>query len=353
MPEEPISRKSHRAICIVIIVCVVVLVAAFAWSYSRPPAGFKPNTVVHVKENAVLSQVGNELLGEHIIQSPLMFRIIVTILNDLNRKNSAGVGAGDYFFKSPENAWQVAYRLVHDEQDLSPVKVTLPEGITVLDMGAIIGTDINTNFSSSSMSNTAPNFIFDRKEFLTLSSTSEGYLFPDTYFFLPNVTPSAIISTLRNTFNEKVATLTPDIIAFQALATPKSYPRTLVNIVTMASILEREATSITDRRIIAGILWKRLDAGVPLQVDAPFFYILGTTSTELTVTDLATTSPYNTYVHKGMPPTPIDNPGLDAMTDAVTPTATNYWYYVSDKMGAIHYAVTYAEQEANTGKYVK
>ena len=133
----------------------------------------------------------------------------------------------------------------------------------------------------------------------------------------------------------------------------KSYPRTLANIVTMASILEREATSTTDRRIIAGILWKRLDAGEPLQVDAPFFYILGTTSVALTVTDLATTSSYNTYNHTGLTPTPIGNPGLEALTDAVMPTTTTYWYYVSDKIGVIHYAVTYADQEVNQRKYVQ
>jgi UPF0755 protein len=218
---------------------------------------------------------------------------------------------------------------------------------------AILGTAVN----SSSISSSVPDFIFNKKEFLALASTSEGYLFPDTYLFLPDETPADIISTMKNNFNEKITTLSPSIVAFQTSiqisTVAQSYPRTLANIVTMASILEREATSTADRRIIAGILWKRLDAGQPLQVDAPFFYILGTTSVALTATDLATTSPYNTYNHTGLTPTPIGNPGFDALTDAIMPTSTKYWYYVSDKMGAIHYAVTYAEQEVNTRKYVE
>jgi UPF0755 protein len=348
MPEEHIPEHTHRSIYIIIVACAAVIITAFILTYATPPADFRSGTIVHIEKDTTLSQIDNELYDEHVIRSPFLFRIIVTVLGE--RKS---VGAGDYFFENPENVWQVAYRLAHDEQDLSQVRVILPEGITVREMGVIIGTDL----SGSLTRGMAPAFTFDEKGFLASASTSEGYLFPDTYFFLPNVTPAAVITVLKNNFNEKIATLTPAIIAFQASIKTsniaKSYPRTLANIVTMASILEREAISTIDRRIIAGILWKRLDASEPLQVDAPFMYIMGKTSAELTLTDLATTSPYNTYNHTGLPPTPIGNPGLDALTAAVTPTATKYWYYVSDKAGVIHYAETYSEQEVNEAKYVE
>ena len=124
------------------------------------------------------------------------------------------------------------------------------------------------------------------------------------------------------------------------------------DIVTMASIVEKEATSTVDRQIIAGILWKRLADSYPLQVDAPFYYLLGKDSAHLTVVDLALDSSYNLYTHKGLTPTPIDNPGLDALSASINPTTTKYWYYLSDKKGNMHYAITYDEHLLNKEKYV-
>jgi UPF0755 protein len=120
----------------------------------------------------------------------------------------------------------------------------------------------------------------------------------------------------------------------------------------MASILEREATSSSDRRIIAGILWKRLDDRMPLQVDAALAYVLNKDGTKLTSADLATTSPFNTYKNLGLPPTPIGNPGLSAIEDAISPESTTYWYYLSDSKGNIHYSSTYDEQIVNESKYL-
>ena len=123
-------------------------------------------------------------------------------------------------------------------------------------------------------------------------------------------------------------------------------------IVTMASIVEKEATSLADRQIIAGILWRRLADKYPLQVDPPFYYFLNKDSSQLTLADLAIDSPYNLYKHKGLTPTPIDNPGFDALYATVNPTVTKYWYYLSDSKGVMHYAITYDEHLANKAKYI-
>lgn len=344
MPEENILPRNHRPLCIVIAVCASVIAAALFFNYFLPPGGFVPGTVVHIEKNASLSDAANDLYIARVIKSPIFLRIIATLFG--GRKS---VGAGDYLFNSPENAVEVAYRLIHSEQGLTAIKVTFPEGITVRNMGDILAADL----SGTAQKNAAPAFVFDENGFVASATPFEGYLFPDTYLFLPNETPSSVISTMKDTFNEKIKSLATDIVAFEASSTAKSYPRTLANIVIMASIIEKEATGDADRRIIAGILWKRLDAGQLLEVDPPFEYALGKTSAQLTLTDLATTSPYNTYVHRGLPPTPIDNPGLDALAAAVTPTPTNYWYYLNDKNGVMHYAATYAQHEANRAKYLQ
>ena len=138
-----------------------------------------------------------------------------------------------------------------------------------------------------------------------------------------------------------------------ATSTLAAFNKPTGDIITMASIVEKEASSSFDRQIIAGILWKRLQDKMPLQVDPPFYYILGKASGQLTLDDLATTSPYNLYKNLGLTPTPIDNPGMDAILDTMTPTTTKYWYYLSDKTGKMHYATTFDGHLANKVQFLQ
>ena len=118
-------------------------------------------------------------------------------------------------------------------------------------------------------------------------------------------------------------------------------------------MLEDEARTTTDRQIVAGILWKRLSLGMPLDVDSTVSYITGKPLDQLTTADLKIKSLYNTYLVAGLPPTPIDNPGLDSLSAAVSASTTPYLYYLSDKDGLMHYAVTFAEHQKNVAKYLK
>ena len=125
------------------------------------------------------------------------------------------------------------------------------------------------------------------------------------------------------------------------------------DIVIVASILEKEVKTSESRAIVSGILWKRLALGMPLQVDATLGYITGKTSAELTIDNLNADSPYNTYRNKGLPPTPISNPGLLALDAALHPKSSPYLYYLSDNNGVIHYAVTFEEHKANKARYLR
>jgi UPF0755 protein len=207
--------------------------------------------------------------------------------------------------------------------------VTIPEGSDYRDLSSIFDKAI-PSFASTT--------------FIQSAKAHEGYLFPDTYFFYDDTTPDEAVSQMQADFHARLATI--------ATAT-SAFGKPMSDIIKMASLVEKEATSTADRRIIAGILWKRLAQSYPLQVDPPFYYFLGKDSSELTLADLATDSPYNLYENKGLPPTPIDDPGLDAILATVTPTATPYLYYLSDSKGNMHYAVTYDQHLANKAKYVK
>jgi UPF0755 protein len=117
--------------------------------------------------------------------------------------------------------------------------------------------------------------------------------------------------------------------------------------------MEEEARTFATWQTIAGILWKRLDEGMPLQVDAVFPYIFGDRPYDLTNGDLLTDSLYNTYKYAGLPPGPITNPGVVAIRAAVTPIETPYWFYLSDADGNMHYAVTHDEHLQNREKYLR
>ncbi len=122
----------------------------------------------------------------------------------------------------------------------------------------------------------------------------------------------------------------------------------------MASIIEKEASGkANDSAVISGILWKRIDAGIGLQADATLTYVTGRASSELRQSDLASASPYNTYTHRGLPPTPISNPGLDAIRAAIYPQGSPYLFYLHDSQGNAHFARTLDEHIANREKYLR
>jgi UPF0755 protein len=237
--------------------------------------------------------------------------------------------AGDYYFSRPISVYSVVSRLVKGNFDLDSIKVTIPEGLSM--------SQIAMNLSSK-----LKNFSVD--DFMTYSPEKEGYLFPDTYFFMPDIKAGEVIDELQKNFEEKIETVQPTIDAF---GKPEE------DVIIMASILEEEARTPEDWQIISGILWKRIKIGMPLQVDSTLGYVTGKVSSELTTADLKKDSPYNTYVYKGLPPTPICNPGIETITAAVTPTTTPYLYYLSDENGVIHYAATFAEHIRNRAKYLQ
>ena len=181
--------------------------------------------------------------------------------------------------------------------------------------------------------------------FLANASSLEGFLFPDTYQFQLNSSPEAVAQRFLDNFTQK---------AWPILQNDPNWYRDL----TLASILEREVKSDTDRKLVAGILLRRVAIKMPLQVDSTVSYAKcgGAWQTcgdlALTAADFKIASPYNTYLHLGFPPTPIGNPGLAAIEDALHPTASSYLYYLSDpKTQATIFAKTLSEQNRNQAKY--
>src|SRR3989344_5433231 len=204
----------------------------------------------------------------------------------------------------------------------------IPEGATTGDMAVIFGNRL---------------LRFDAERFLADARSQEGYLFPDTYFFLPNAAEDLVIRTMRQNFDSHEASIDAQVQAFG---------KPLGDVVIMASLLEREAKTMEDRRMIAGVLWNRLNRGMLLQVDAAFLYSLGRNTYQLTTEDLASDSRYNTYRYKGLPPGPIGSPSMISLEAAVTPVKHDYLYYLADRNGKTYFSKTYAEHLRNKQRYV-
>ena len=303
------------------LIFIGIIIVAVACS---APGDFSSGITTHIPENMTLSAAADKLEAQHIIRSAFAFKVAVTLFHE-----GRGIQAGDYLWNTPQSALKIAYRMAYGIQGLEEIKITVPEGLASSDIARLLAKNI-------------PNF--DSKGFLALARAQEGYLFPDTYFFYENVTPETVVNTMRANFDRQIR-------AFSAAISLSGHSEK--DVVTMASLVEKEASSTPDRRIISGILWKRLNENMPLQVDAPFFYLFGKSSSQLTATDLATTSPYNLYKHVGLTPTPINNPGVDAIEAALNPTATDYYYYLSDANGVTHYSTTFDQHVANERKYLQ
>ena len=284
------------------------------------PMNFPRNSIVNIPAGTSVEKAGALLKEKGVISSPFAFSMLLRMFHP------SGIIANYYAFKNRENVIAVAWRLAEGTTDLVRVRVTVPEGSSTFEIAAILKNAFGE---------------FDTTSFIKLATPHEGYLFPDTYFFLPNTRPEDIIAMMQKNFDEKVQPLEKNITAF---GKPEK------DVIAMASLLEREARQLDTRRTVAGILWKRVRLGMPLQVDAVFGYILGESGYAPTLDDLKIDSPYNTYLHKNLPPGPIGNPGLGAIEAAITPIQTPYLYYLTDKEGNIYYAKTFEEHLVNKKK---
>jgi len=174
-------------------------------------------------------------------------------------------------------------------------------------------------------------FLKDKPKNLNL----EGYLFPDTYEIDENTDAAKIVRQMLTNFDNKLSPETREEIKRQG--------KTISDVIIMASMLEREVKTFRDKKLVAGILWKRLEVGLPLQVDATVLYSVGRRSGSISSSDLEICSPYNTYKYRGLPIGPISNPGLESILAAVYSQESSYWYYLSTPEGDTLFSQTLAE----------
>ncbi len=275
---------------------IFVLICALTIKTVFPPVDFPSMPFYHVDRGKSVSQVADELKTRGFIQSPTAFKVFIFLLDGEKRMQ-----VGTYFFKQPTSVISIALKLTHHFLGYKPITATVIEGMSNTKIASLLAKQIPK---------------FSQKNFLTKASGLQGRLFPDTYFLSPYDTPDDIIYEMNQNFNGQIAPLKMGILLSG---------KTLDQILIMASIIEGEAKTDVDRHLIAGILWKRIAIGMPLQVDVA----------------------KETYQQKGLPKVPINNPGLESIKAAIGPVASPYLYYLTGRDGKMYYATDFAGHRKN------
>lgn len=322
---DVLIEKVRGRVKLIIVITLSVFLALLIFFVTAVPKNFPVGIVVEIDEGKGLMQISNDLKQNSVISYPVALRTIIKLVRGENR-----LIAGDYYFEKGLNTFQIAKRLMGGKFNLDLIKVTVREGASIKEISKIL--------SQVGLKN------FDAILFEQLTLGKEGYLFPDTYLLRRSANAKQIIAKMERNFYSKIGTQTNNIATSE---------RTLGEIITMSSILEGEAKTTYDKKVIAGVLWKRLDSDMRLQVDAPFAYYIGKSTSDLTIKDLMTDNPYNTYRRLGLPAGPIGNPGMDSILAALNPIKTEYLYYLSDKEGNMHYARTFEEHKINKARYIR
>lgn len=312
---------------------------------------FPSNKVIKIDQGLNLKEIGDYLKENKVIKSSLVFNLTIRFL-----KGEKGIKAGDYLFSKPYSGFEIAEKIINGDFGIEYKKILIKEGMTIyeisdmLEKEGLIKKEELYKYSGCCGGKTLASEKMDFNEFENLnmnpfSTMLEGYFFPDTYYFPINIKPDELIRIILKNFNSKIDNDLKDKINKSG----KGFYNTLI----VASILEKEAQTYEDKKIVADILWRRIQKNMPLQVDASLDYVIGKNTFELTKADLRTNSPYNTYRFKGLPLTPISNPGLDSLRAAASPTPNFYWYYLSDYGNNMHYSETYDEHKKNIEEYLR
>ena len=324
--------KKLPKLCFLLISSLVFLIflSFIIASFFQAKSDASPQSVRFViPKGQALSVIASRLEEAELVKSKWVFRFAV-YKNDLANK----IQAGSFELSASMTTWEIAHALTVGTDD---TWVTLPEGWR--------REEIAESLSKQGLEG------FNQAEFLNLSKGFEGQLFPDTYLVPREITSATLLSLLKNTFASKVSSgLSKEISASKM---------SLNEILTLASLIQRESAIDSEMPIVAQILINRLNIDMPLQVDATLQYVKGYSQVEASwwqnplAEDKKLDSLYNTYKYAGLPPGPICNPGLAAIKAALLPGQTQALYYIHDNSGKIHTANTLEEHNANVNKYLR
>ena len=337
------NKKYFIKSSLFILTCILVL---FFYTLVNLPLICQEESGFSITKGENLRSIANRLRNEEYISSSILFQFYVK-----TKGLEKNIKAGDYQFISPLTITKITEVITNGKLTQNNNSFLILEGETMLEIEENLKENGLIDASSSLKDWKIGDFL--EKRYLDIfsefpSDTSlEGYLFPDSYHLPQGLEEKEILSMFIDNFVSK----TENNLFFDI----KEQKRSFYEILTMASLLEKEVRKETDKRMVADILWRRLDTNFLLQIDATICYAefqsfkKCSLNRELFKLD----SPYNTYLYKGLPPTPINNPGIESMQTALNPLANDYWYYMTDReTGKTIFSETFEEHLKSREKYL-
>jgi UPF0755 protein len=341
-----------KIIFLIFSIFIISLSLFYFWYsiYFPIEVGSKREIVFEIRKGEGGKEISKNLKKEGLIRFGIPFRLY-TYFRGVARK----LQSGSYLLSPSMTIPQIVEKFV--KGDVIKEKITILEGWNRKEIAKYLE-EKGVLKAEDFLEKTKLIYWKEKYDFLREIDAPdlEGFLFPDTYFIeystnfaiAKNVVlakEEEIIKKMLDNFDKKLTPQLREEISHQG--------KTIFQIVTMASMLEREVKDFEDKKLVSGILWKRLENGIPLQVDATITFITGKKTTQITLEDLQIDSPYNTYKYKGLPPGPISNPGFDSILAAIYPEKSDYWYYLSTPDGKTIFSKTLQEHNLVKAKYLK
>lgn len=353
--EDKIVRKITLTVLVIVLVVGGILTFNIYRyvSTSLQPLDTKSKQKIEVviPTGSSNKSIGEILEEKKIIKSGTVFNYYTKF------NNLTGFQAGTYDF-SPSMTLEEIGKALKDggvSGQQADAKLTIPEGYDIDQIGDVIAektaykkTDFLTLMSNQeffdSLVEKYPDLLDSAKEATDVRYRLEGYLFPATYDFYAGMTLEELVTNMVTKTNEVLSPYYETI---------KQKNLTVQEVMTLASLVEKEGVTDSDRRKIAQVFFNRLDAGMPLQSDISILYALGEHKELVTIEDTKTDSPYNLYVNPGFGPGPFDNPSEQAIQAVLNPDSNKDYYFVADiQTGKVYFAETYEEHLVNQAKYV-
>ncbi|MBL7058090.1 endolytic transglycosylase MltG [Patescibacteria group bacterium] len=332
---------------ILIIIIITGLVYFFYTQEIKTPINQLDEDIEFIIERGEsMSTIANNLVSHKIIKSPLYFKFYIW-----KQKLGSKFQAGAYRINSSKNITEIVDIFVNGKTFGDQTTIKLIEGWSNYDIKNYL---LSNNISSEDAITTLEKPITDQisqiKDFNFLqlapkTATLEGYLFPDTYKIYKNATLNNILIKILAHFESKIST--------EMLADIEKQGKSLHEVIIMASLIEKEVQSAEDMKIVSAIFWNRLNQGMRLESDATLSYLLKDKKSAHSLSDLKIDSPYNSYKYTGLPPTPISNPGINAIVAAIYPAKSDYLFFLTGNNNKTYFAKTYAEHLSNKNKYLK